>query len=306
MKFDSQQKGLALAFLASLLYTLKSAAIKFAPAAELEFFVFFRFLFDFLLLAPFFLKYRDKLKCKQPKLYFSRAIVASLSIYCSVYGIRHLTLVDAVLLENTLPLFIPLVAWVWLKQKISVSSCCILVLGFCSVFLILRPKLDILHLASFASVGTGLASATTAVIISRLSKTEHPLTILFYFNLFSLAISIMPCLYTWKGLPPFSFSFWLPFVFISFFGVLFQYAITRAYSLAMPYIAGNFSYFGVLFSALIGWLFWQEGLSPMKILGGVLLVGSGLLMIRENQRRTSLNNAASYKEITQDLSSKDQ
>jgi hypothetical protein len=55
MKLNRQQVGLGFAILAPLLYALKSAAIKFAPSAKVEFFLFFRFLFDFSLLIPFFL-----------------------------------------------------------------------------------------------------------------------------------------------------------------------------------------------------------------------------------------------------------
>ncbi len=218
-----------------------------------------------------------------------RAIFVTISIYCSVYGIRHLALVDAILLENTLPLFIPIIAWIWYGKKMATYSFLILILGFCALFFLLKPNLDILHLASFASIGTGFASAMTAVSINRLSKTEHPLAILFYYNLFAGILALGPCLYTWEGFPPLSFSFWLPFVIISLFGVLFQFAITRAYSLVSPHIAGNFVYFSVLFSALFGWMIWSEKLSLLQIVGGGLLIISGLLMIRENRREEVLN-----------------
>jgi drug/metabolite transporter (DMT)-like permease len=289
VKLTQWQKGLAFALLAPLLYALKSAGIKFAPPANVEFFVFFRFVFDFLILAPFFIMYRDKLRSKQLPLHFMRAILVAASIYCSVYGIRHLALVDAVLLENTLPLFIPLIAWGWRGQKVTPYSMFILAVGFLAVFFILKPKLDILHWASLASIATGFLAAITTVSITKLSTTEHLLAILFYFNLFSGAIAFIPCAYTWESIPSIaSFSFWLPFVLISFFGVLFQYAITRAYSLIPSHVAGNFAYFGVLFSALLGWLIWEESLSVNQILGAGLLIGTGLLMIRENQRRASI------------------
>jgi drug/metabolite transporter (DMT)-like permease len=293
LKLNQRQKGIVFALLAPLLYALKSVGIKFAPPAKVEFFVFFRFFFDFLLLTPFFLMYREKLRSKQLPLHFIRAIFVAMSICCSVYGIRHLALVDAILLEYTLPLFVPLIAWVWQGQKITAYSCFILILGFSALFFLLKPKLDFLHLASFASIGTGLMSAITTVSINKLSKTEHLLAILFYFNVFSGALTLIPCLYTWESMPStYSFSFWLPFVFISFFGVLFQFAIIKAYSLLPAHVAGNFAYFGVLFSALFGWLIWREAMSAMQILGAVLLIGSGLLMIRENQRRTSLDKAS--------------
>ncbi len=78
--------------------------------------------------------------------------------------------------------------------------------------------------------------------------------------------------------------FWLPLLLNSLCGLLFQYTIIRAYSLISPHVVGCFAYFGILFSALFGYLYWQEPLSPLKIIGGALLIGSGLLMILENKR----------------------
>lgn len=68
------------------------------------------------------------------------------------------------------------------------------------------------------------------------------------------------------------------------FGVAGQYAMTRAYSLIYPHVAGGFFYLSVLFSALLGWLVWNESIRTAQVLGGALLVGSSLLMLRENRR----------------------
>lgn len=294
LKLSQRQKGLVFAILAPLFYALQSVMIKFSPTGKVEFFVFFRVLFNFLLLTPFFLKHRKELHSKQLPLHFVRAILASISNYCSVYGIRHLALVDAVLLESTLSLFIPVIAWMWRGQKITAYSCFILMVGFSALFFLLQPKLDILHLASFASLGTGLTAAITKVSISKLSKTEHLFAMLFYSNLFSGTLTLIPCLYlyNWNNmLSACSLFFCLPFVFISFFSVLFQYAGTRAYSLLPAHVAGNFAYFAILFSGLFGWLIWQETLSMMQIFGGTLLIGSGLFMIHENRRRSAFGKA---------------
>ncbi len=294
MQLTQWQKGLAFALIAPLLYALKSVLIKFAPPTRVEFFVFFRFIFDFLLLIPFFILYRNKLHSKQLGLHSIRAIFAAISIACSVYGIKHLALVDAVLLESTLPLFVPLVAWAWYGKKITASSFFILILGFAAVFILLQPKLNVLHLASLASIGAGLCSAITAVSIGKLSTTEHPIAFLFYFNVFSAALTAIPCVCTWESnFPMDSFSFWLPFGLISLCGVLYQYAIIKAYSLIPLHITGNLSYFEVLFGALFGWWIWAEPLSASQIFGGGILIGSGLLMLRRNQQDSAQKTVAS-------------
>ncbi len=286
IKLDSLQKGIAFSLLASLLYALKSAAIKSAPPIKVEQIVFLRYLFDFLILSPFFLKAGKKLLSKKLPLHMVRASLIVLSACCSVYGIKNLVLVDALLLENTMPLFIPLVLWVWHRQKINLYSVFILFIGFSSVFFLLKPKLNILHIASFASLATGLFSAISTVSIKTLSKTESSIAIYFYYNIFAGALAFCLCAYSWEGLPSIPLPFWLPLVLNSVLGVLFQFSIIQAYRLISPHVVGGIAYFGILFSALLGWLIWKEPLDMMQILGGALLVGSGLLMILESRRKT--------------------
>ncbi len=257
--------------------------MKFAPGVRIEVIVFLRFFFDFLILLPFFLKNINKLQPQQLGMHLFRAFFATSSIFCSVYGIRHLALVDAVILENTLPLFIPLIVWVWHKEKIGLSSWIALLIGFSSLFCILKPKLNIVHIASFASLGTALFSGISSVSIRTLSKTESPITILFYFNLLSGLMTFFPCYQNWENIP-FSFDFWWPFVLISIFGVSFQYAVTRAYALVPTHVVGGFVYFSVLYSALFGWLFWKESFDYMQMLGATLLIGAGLFIIRAHQK----------------------
>lgn len=281
-------KGAAFAILSALLYALKSALIKFAPQIPLEVMVFMRYFFDFIILSPFFIIYWKKLSTKNFFMHVLRGIIAVVSIRFSIYGMRNLVLVDAILLENTMSLFLPLVAWVRYREKISLNSIWILVLGFSSLFLLLKPKMEIMRLASFASIGTGFLCALQAMNIKTLSKNNHQLNILFYYTVFSGGLSLFPCLRNWDSTH--IFTHWWIFALISLFGVLFQYALTRTYSLIPFHVAGSLEYSSVLFSALLGWIIWQETLDIMQICGGILLIGSGILMLWQNKREMILQN----------------
>jgi drug/metabolite transporter (DMT)-like permease len=288
MKWSRLQQGIAFSILAPLLYTLRSIAIKSAPPLKAEQVVFLRFVFDFLILAPFFFTTRKKLSSQRLPLYLMHALCVVLCAWCSVYGITHLLLVDALLLENTMGLFIPVILWIWHRQKISLPSWLILFLGFSSLFFLLKPKLHILHIASFASLATGLLAAISTVTINVLSKTESPSAMVFYFNVLRGPIALALCAYSWDGFPTLSISptFWLPLFMNSVCGLLFQYAVIRAYSLISPHIVGSFAYFGILFSALFGYVLWNEPLDSIQIFGGMMLIGSGLMIILENKRST--------------------
>ncbi len=293
MKLTSQQKGVGFAILAPLLYSLKSIAVKSAPPAKIEFFVFSRFLFDLLLLAPLLIKNRVSLPSRQIPFHFLRGILAMIAIYCSVYAVRNLALVDVILLENTVPLFIPLIVWVFLGEKIAGKSWVILLLGFSSLLFLLNPTFDLIHLGSLAAMGAAFASGGSAVTVNVLAKKDSAIAILFYFNAFGCCLSFFPLLYTWEGMP--TLSFFYPFLIISLFGVAAQYAMTRAYSLIQPHLAGSFFYLSVLFSALLGWVGWNEPITLAQGLGGTLLIGSSLLMLRVSRQKASKISVPSHK-----------
>jgi drug/metabolite transporter (DMT)-like permease len=236
-----------------------------------------------LILLPLFFKYRNHLKTKKFGFYFWRSFLVALSIYCSTYGVKHLALVDAVLLQYTFPLFISLMLLIFYKRRISLSENCALLIGFSSVFFLLKPQLDIFHLASFAPLGAALASAALAISLYELVKTEHVIAILFYCTLIPGCFCVVPFIYSRESIP--SSVIWIYLILSSFLGVIYQYLMAKAYSLISPHIVGSFSYFCVLFCTLFGWLIWNETLDGMKIIGGILVVACGLLMVYKNHRK---------------------
>lgn len=282
-EINHQRKGIFLAILSSLFFAVRACMIKSTPIGKVETLMALRFICDLLLLLPLFLKYRQHLKTKRFSFYFGRSLLVATSIYCSIYGIRNLALMDAMLLQYTLPLFIPLMLWIFHRKKISMRSFCLLGIGFISVFFLLKPQLDLLHLASLASLSVGILSAIMAVTLHDLTKTDHVVAILFHSTLLSGIFSIIPCLSTWETVPT---AVLLKYIVpISAIGLVHQYLITRAYTFASPHIVGGFIYFCVLFSALFGWLIWDDRPDPIKIGGGILLIICGLLMVRENSRK---------------------
>lgn len=285
MHFDQQRQGVFFAILSSFFFALRSSVVKLTPIDSVETLLFFRFFFDLLILMPFFLKYKHLLKTKRLSLYLGRSLIVALSIYCSIYGIKHLELGNAILLQYTLPLFIPLMYWIFYRKKVSTKSIYLLFLGFGSLFFLLKPSLGIFQLASFVSLSGGVLGALMAVTLHELSKTEHTIAILFYGTLIAGSVSVIPYIYSWEQVP---FSVLIAYVVPnSILGLIHQYLITRAYALAPPHLVGSFVYFCVLFGMLFGWLIWNETIDGMKIFSGILLILCGVMSVRENNSKST-------------------
>lgn len=270
-----------LALLSSFIFAVRLCIIKLTPLQKTETLLFFRFFLDFLILVPFFLKNPQHLRTKRIGYYIGRSFLVVISIYCSTYGVKHLALGDAVLLQYTYPLFIVLLLYLFFKNRISPIAGCALVIGFFSLFLLLKPQLDILHFASFASLGSAVCAAILGITLQRLVHVESVSVILFYCTVFPGVISFIPYACTME---PVSLSvialYLLP---SSLLGVAYQFLSAKAYFFAPSHVVGSFSYFCVFFATFFGWLIWNEPLETIKAIGGMLVVLCSLLMVYENR-----------------------
>ena len=105
------------------------------------------------------------------------------------WAVKEMTLIDAVLLVNAAPLFIPLVAFLWNRTPITPAVGISLLVGFIGVVLIIKPGADLLtNPSALIALSAALFSAIALVSVNKLSGQNEPDTILFYyFSIASLA-----------------------------------------------------------------------------------------------------------------------
>lgn len=244
-----------------------------------EVIVFFRNLFGLFLLSPWLLRRGlPGLSTRIPHLHLLRAIAGVTAMYCFFYAIAHMALADAMLLKLTAPIFMPLVALVWLGEPAGRRVWFAITMGFIGVMVILRPGLDgISPIAIIALVG-GIFAAIAKVTVRRLSRSEPTSLIVFYFALIGTLVSCVPLTWAWQT--P-STHGWLWLFAIAVFATLGQLCLTKGLSLASAGRMGAFGYFSVVFGAAYGWMLWDENLLWTTVAGSTLIVAAGLYASRK-------------------------
>ncbi|MFK3650311.1 DMT family transporter [Lysobacter enzymogenes] len=104
-----------------------------------------------------------------------RALCAVLAQTCFVFAATQGDLLHAVLLYNTGPLFIPLVAWLWLGERLRPATLAGLALGFLGVLAVLRPGARGLDPLALIALTGGLAMAVSQVLFYRSAQRQPPL-----------------------------------------------------------------------------------------------------------------------------------
>jgi drug/metabolite transporter (DMT)-like permease len=114
-----------LVILAELMFVIMGAMVKAASATlPNEMIVFFRNLFGLAAVLPLVLREGiPGLATRVPQLHLMRALAGVGAMYCFFYSLGQLPLADAMLLKLTAPIFIPMIALLWLGEGFSPCPC---------------------------------------------------------------------------------------------------------------------------------------------------------------------------------------
>ncbi|MGH8481925.1 MAG: DMT family transporter [Nevskiaceae bacterium] len=274
---DDLLLGALFAVLATAAFALMAAGVKAASAlVRGEIIVFFRSAVGLLVLLPWLLRHgAGAIRTQRLGGHLWRAAFGVCAMYAFFYALAHLHLAEAILLTYSTPLFIPFIAWAWIREPPPPVIFPAVALGLAGIVLIARPAAGLpVSPASIAGVLSGICAAAAMVSIRRIADTEPAPRIVFYFSALSTLIAAVPLAWSWGPVPAPALAL---LVGIGVLATLGQLCLTRAYALAPAARIGAFTYVAVVFGGLIGWVLWQERPDAASFLGMALVIGCCLL-----------------------------
>ncbi|MDP1834950.1 MAG: DMT family transporter [Chlamydiales bacterium] len=232
-----------------------------------------------LLMLPFMLREGvESFKTKHPFKHFFRAAIGLSATSLYLLSMQKIPIVNATLLFNSSPLFIPIMATMFLKVHVELRTWLAIALGFIGITFIIKPTLSIFdHIGDFYGLGSGIALAGAYLMVKVLTETESHNRIAFYF-VFIAALIQLPFLSV-AG-PVLSTHDFMFAVLAGASLMVAQMSLVRAYAYAEASQVGVYQYTSVVFVGLIDWMFW--GIIPawIDLVGVVLVVIAGVIIIR--------------------------
>lgn len=195
-------------------------------------------------------------------------------MYCFFYVIAHLRLSEAFLLMATAPLFIPIIAYIWIGEPVERKVRGAIIIGFIGIILILKPGIGMFQSIAFIGLGAGLLGALAMVSIRRMSASEPTIRIVFYFTVFGTIVSAVPLIWSWQAPAP---EIWWLLGLMGLLAAVGQFLLTKGYSLAPAAQVGPFTYGNVVFATFLGWVCWGEGLDSLTWIGAFLICIAGIV-----------------------------
>ncbi len=271
--------GICMTLVASLFYALYGLFVKGEREAGVSFFqlTFCTFLVSWVLVLPFVLKKGIKsLKTAHFKVHLLRALFGWGFILAFVMALKFIPLVDGIMLNNTAALFVPFIAYFWLKDPLNHKIWIAALFGLVGIAFILKPGTGIFNPAMMIGLLSGVLMAFAWASIRKLSKTEPLHRILFYFLTLATLIAALPLPWVWY---PFPAAVWGTFLFTGFCYFVSLAAFTYACMLIHVTVASILFYMVIVFTALLEWVVWAKIPDFYTVVGSLLVILGGALSI---------------------------
>jgi drug/metabolite transporter (DMT)-like permease len=217
------------------------------------------------------------LRAQRPAALVIRGVAWVLMLGCSFASYHLLPIGDAAAIEFVGPIFIAVLGGAVLGESVGMKRWLAILVGFIGVALVVRPWFSALHYGMLFALGNALFYAVGSLLVRRLSRTDSVIAIVFYSCLVSTAISAMAVPYFWVSPTPFDLALLCA---LGIFGALAQYLVTQSFYYAPASIVSPFTYSGLIWALLLGFLIWNDVPDLLGLFGAIGIVVSGLWLAR--------------------------
>lgn len=255
---------------------------------------FWRYLFGSIISgAAVFLMRRPLPPLKRVRRHAFRSISVTACTLLFFYCLTVLPIAEATVLIFGAPLLIPPFAQVLLKERFRRQAMLALLIGFAGVLVTVQgEKLDLADLPRLlgiaAGVGAAVLYALSVVLLRGLAQKDDAIVISFLGNVFPALYLLVPAIFV--GIVPQIAD--LPvFALTGFIGFVFWLLMTQAYGRAPAQSIAVAEYSGLVWAALLGFVFFAE-VPRWQVWVGAAIIVIAVMMSAWEQRRADQAGAA--------------
>ena len=215
----------------------------------------------------------NSIKTKKPVRHFVRAFSAVGCVVLYIFGIKYLLLSENIAIAHSAPIIAALLAVPIRGEKIGIHRILAIIIGFVGVLVIIKPGTDLFQLKSLLPIGSALFMASVYLTTRSLMNTESSTSIVFYYSFALLITSLI--FFPSDFIIPDTFNLILA-LSLGIMGSMGHFFMSQAARHADVAVTSPFEYSSFIFVGLMGYFFFYEIPSNSVIIGGVLIIISGV------------------------------
>ena len=241
---------------------------------ELRAFIGFALLLPLVLYAGGF----GAMKTPNIKLHIFRNSVHYGAQFAWLIAVTLIPLAQVVSIEFTMPIWVAILAVVFLGEKMNRWKVASIVLGLVGVWIIVRPAVGHVSSGQALSLLAAFGFAVSVALIKTMTKGDSVTRIIFWMLIIQGVIGLIPALMYWKPIPG---SLW-PWIFlVAFCGTFSHFCLAQSLRYADSTVVVPMDFLRVPLTVLAGWLFYHEIIDIYTVLGAVLIMFGNLLNLKK-------------------------
>lgn len=281
---SNKTKAVFFMLISALGFTLMSVTVKYLGDIPLFEKVFFRNLVS-LVIAFYFIKKSSSPVFGQRKnqlALLARAGFGLTGVILNFYAISRLTLADSTMLGKLSPIFVTIMACLFLKEKIDKEQIISIFITFAGALLVIKPQFSLSIIPSISGLLSAAFSGVAYTLLRYLKDKESPDTIVFYFSIISV-LGTLPFVLADYVIPTSTQIMLL--LATGLFASIGQFGITYAYKYSNATEVSIYTYSAIVFGILFGFIFFHEIPDMLNLLGGAIIIAVAYYTFKHNQKK---------------------
>lgn len=212
-----------------------------------------------------------------------RCLLDIAGTFTYLWALFALPIATATAVNMATPIFITVMAVLWLRESVGWRRWSAVAAGFIGVLLIVRPSAEGLNWWALLAFGaTGLHAFRD--IYTRRISSRIPSIVITFANALSVGLfgCAMAAVDDWR---PMGWREWSLLGSASLFLAIGYHWVVLAMRAGEASVIGAFRYGGLVWAVIIGWVVWGHIPDPPTWAGMALLVGAGLYIVHRERVR---------------------
>ena len=277
-------RGIFLMMSAVTVFTVMSAFIKAAgrvPAGEA---MFFRSIMAMPIILVWLVTHGGVLagiKTESVRNHAVRGIVGSCAMGLGFAGLKFLPLPEVTAIRFVTPIVMVVLAAMILGERFRFVRIAAVLLGFVGVVIIVAPRLSV-GLGTDEALGVGLTlgsaclAALAQVFVRGMSGSESTTAIVFWFSATSTLLSLVTLPFGWVWPTGYELTLLCSAGVVGGIG---QILLTASYRFAEAGVLAPFTYISMLWSVLIGYIWFEEVPTFSMLIGAMFVIAAGVIIV---------------------------
>jgi drug/metabolite transporter (DMT)-like permease len=221
-------------------------------------------------------------------LHVTRSFVGFMGNLCFFFALIHIPLADTVTIQFSRPLFMIVIAGLFLGEIVGLKRSITTLIGFGGILMITQPFSAGFDPWALSALGGTFFGTLVVLTVKLLSRTEHTITIMFYFALFTTLFAFIPAMVTWQN--PTLLELGL-LILTGALGIIGQGMFTHGVGLGETSFVMPFDYMRIVYAFFLGIIWFSEIPGIWSFAGAGVIIGTSVYLLRTENRKKALEKS---------------